>query len=116
MRTEHDSIKWILNLSDANGGLAQWRLWFSKLDFDKVSRAGGKQQAADTMSGLRTAGEKRIDLDDDLLVCNIKNTQVTDEETPYAHVCTECDVKKEMDKSKSNEEPAEKAQTRVITV
>lgn len=44
-RTDHNSLRWILNLSDASGLLAQWRLRLSELYFDVVYGAGIKLAA-----------------------------------------------------------------------
>lgn len=41
-------------------------------------------------------GEETIDIDEDLIIGNIKNIQVTDEETSAVHVCTECGVAKDL--------------------
>lgn len=48
-RTDHDSFKWIPNLSDASGRLAQSRLRLSEFDFGLVHRASVKRHAADAL-------------------------------------------------------------------
>lgn len=45
---------------------------------------------------MRTDVEKTPHLDDDVLVCNVENTQVTDEEIPYVVVCMKCDVESDL--------------------
>lgn len=89
IRTSHDSLKWILNMSYACGGLAQWRLRLSKFDFNVAHEAGVKYEGADPLLRLRTDGEKSTDLDDDLPVFNVENIQATNEKKPHVHACTE---------------------------
>lgn len=42
IRTDHDSLKWTLNLTDNTGRLARWCLCLSEHDFDVVHRTGIK--------------------------------------------------------------------------
>lgn len=44
IRTDYDCLKWILNLSNAAGGLVCWGLQLSELDFHVVHRASGKHK------------------------------------------------------------------------
>lgn len=69
--TSHDSLNWISILSDASGRLARCRLPLFKLDFYFVNRAGVKHQVAYALLILRTDGDKKTHLDDDLSVCNV---------------------------------------------
>lgn len=63
IQTDHNGFKWILNLMDATGKLARWRLGLFKREFDIVHLAKIRHQATDTLSRLPTAGENcnRID-------------------------------------------------------
>lgn len=38
IRTGHDSLTWILNLTNAAARLAQWQLWLSEFDSDMIHR------------------------------------------------------------------------------
>ena len=38
LRTDHDSLRWIMNLSDASGRLQRWRLRLSEYEYDVVHR------------------------------------------------------------------------------
>ena len=54
VRTDHDFLRWVLNLADAKGRLARWLLRLSEYDFVVEHRAGIKHQAADGLSRLET--------------------------------------------------------------
>ena len=66
VRTDHDSLRWVLNLADAKGRLARWRLRLSEFDFDVEHRAGIKHQAADALSRMTTTGLDTTPLGDDI--------------------------------------------------
>lgn len=76
IRTDQDSLRWILSSSDASVRLTKWRLSFSKFDVEDVHRAGIKHQAADGLRRLRIDGDEMTDLEDDLHVRNIGNKRV----------------------------------------
>lgn len=57
IKAHHDSLNWILNLTDSTGQFARWRLRVSEYDFDVVSSAGIKRQDADAIFRLETTGE-----------------------------------------------------------
>jgi transposase InsO family protein len=54
VRTDHNSLRWVLNLSDAQGRLARWRLRLLEFDFEVQYSPGKEHHAADTMSRLRS--------------------------------------------------------------
>jgi len=66
LRTDHESLRWILNLSDASGKLQRWRLRLLEFEFDVVHRPGIKHQAADALSRLNTQGEDEEPLEDEV--------------------------------------------------
>ena len=66
VRTDHDSLRWVLNLADAKGRLARWRLRLSEYDFVVEHRAGIKHQAADALSRLETTGLDTSTLRDEI--------------------------------------------------
>lgn len=57
MRTDHDFVKWIKNLTDSSGRLASSCLRLSKYEFNVVNRAEIWHQAADALSRLHTTDE-----------------------------------------------------------
>lgn len=52
IKTNNDSLKWILSLAFATGRFTWWRLCLSKFKFDVVHRTGIENHAADTLSCL----------------------------------------------------------------
>jgi hypothetical protein len=53
IRTDHHSLRWVLNLSDAQGRLARWRLRLSEFDFEVQFSPGASHHGADTLSRLK---------------------------------------------------------------
>lgn len=68
IRTDQDALRCILNMEDATGKPARWRLRLKELEFDVVNRAGIKNQAADVLYGLETEEEDTADLKDEFYV------------------------------------------------
>ena len=66
IRTDHDSLRWLLNIADVSGRLARWRLRLSEFDFEVVHRPGVKHQAADALSRMQTNGEDASRMDDEI--------------------------------------------------
>jgi RNase H-like domain found in reverse transcriptase len=52
VRTDHHSLRWVLNLADAQGRLARWRLRLLEFDLEVEYAPGKEHHAADTMSRL----------------------------------------------------------------
>lgn len=61
--TDHQAIKWILYLAEANGRQERWRLSLLEFDFKFYYRKGGKNTIADAISRLPTWGYSNIVLD-----------------------------------------------------
>lgn len=116
IRQYHDSLKWIPDLSDACRRLARWRLQLFELEFDVALRSGSLHQAAGAPWGLRTDGEETNDIDDNPLLYNVENTQVTEDEIPYVYDCMDCDVVTKPVMSKPDEDTIEIEETRVSMV
>lgn len=66
MRTEHDTLKRILNLADAPSKLKRRRLQLSESEFYIVHRVGIKDQAADALLRVKTCDIDTTEVDDDL--------------------------------------------------
>jgi hypothetical protein len=54
IRTDHHSLRWVLNFSDAQGRLARWRLRLLEFDYEVQYRPGALQHGADMMSRLQS--------------------------------------------------------------
>ena len=82
IRTDHDPLKWLLNLSDPTGRLGRWRLRLSEFNFTVEYCPGRKHQMAYGMSRLRTEEGDTSPLDDDipcLVVSATADTNMDDE-------------------------------------
>lgn len=76
IRTVHDALKWMLNLSEPPGRLAQSRLRLSELNFIVVHRACVKRNS-DAFSKRGTNGKETTHLVDGLYVCSVENVQAS---------------------------------------
>jgi hypothetical protein len=56
VRTEHHALRWVMNLAEAQGRLARWRLRLSEFTFKVENSRGAMNHAADTMSRLPGTG------------------------------------------------------------
>jgi RNase H-like domain found in reverse transcriptase len=61
--TDHHSLRWVLNLSDAQGRLARWRLRLLEFDFEVEYSPGKEHHGADNMSRLQTDPQVQPPLD-----------------------------------------------------
>lgn len=66
VRSNHDNLKCILHLSDSTGKLTGWQMRLVEFTFDIVTHVVTKHQAIDTLSRLRTAGEDKMSIEDDI--------------------------------------------------
>lgn len=76
IRTDHQALRWILNMSDATGKMEIWRLRLSELELDVVHRAGVKHQAAEALSRLPFSGDDETTIEDEIPLLWVENTQV----------------------------------------
>ena len=53
IRTDHDSLRWLLNIADVSGRLARWRLRLSEFDFEVVHRPGSNTKPPTLSQGCR---------------------------------------------------------------
>lgn len=93
IRSDHDSSKWIRNMSDASGMLASRRLHLSVSDVDIIHRPGVKSRAADALSSIKSTDEDSTDCNNDLPVAVIDLGEDQKEATkasPYT-ICHICD-------------------------
>jgi RNase H-like domain found in reverse transcriptase len=61
IRTDHHSLRWVLNLADAQGRLARWRFRLLEFDFEVQYAPGRGHHGADTMSRLRAEDAEPVD-------------------------------------------------------
>lgn len=52
IRTDNETVRWILNMTEAKGKLRRWILRLASFDYDVVHRYGVKHQAADDLARL----------------------------------------------------------------
>jgi hypothetical protein len=52
MVPDHQALRWVMNLSDAQGRLARWRLRLAEFDFQVEYRPGSLNHGADTIARL----------------------------------------------------------------
>jgi RNase H-like domain found in reverse transcriptase/Reverse transcriptase (RNA-dependent DNA polymerase) len=56
VRTDHHALRWVMNLAEAQGRLARWRLRLSEFSFTVEYSPGSTHHAADMMSRLSSPG------------------------------------------------------------
>ena len=66
LRTDHEALRWVLNLGDSSGRLARWSLRLAEYDYELQSRPGVKYQLADGVSRLRIDGGDTELVDDEV--------------------------------------------------
>ena len=65
-RTDHEALRWVLNLADSSGRLARWRLRLAEYDYEVQYRPDINHQLADGESRLRTDGGDTEQVDDEV--------------------------------------------------
>ena len=85
VRTDHNSLTWILSITPSEGRLARWRLRLSEFDFDIQYRPGIKNVVPGALSRIETTGEDRTSLEEDIPTFLLQegerqNTLATEEE------------------------------------
>ncbi|CDF40971.1 unnamed protein product [Chondrus crispus] len=65
LRTDHEALRWVLNLADSSGRLARRRLRLAEYNYDVQYRLGVKHQLADGVSRLRMDKGETAGVDDE---------------------------------------------------
>ena len=68
VRTDHHALRWVLNLAEAQGRLARWRLRLSECTLNVEYSPGATHHEFDTMSRLPTSGFPDTPIEVDLPV------------------------------------------------
>ena len=71
VRTDHHALRWVMNLSDAQGRLARWRLRLSEFTFKVEYHPGAAHHSADAMSRLPHQEVPPEPIEEDLPVCSV---------------------------------------------
>jgi len=66
IRTDHNSLTWILSITPSEGRLARWRLRLAEFDFDVQYRPGVKNLVPDALSRIETTGTDDRPLDEEI--------------------------------------------------
>ena len=66
LRTDHEALRWVLNLADSSGRLARWRRRLAEYDYDVKYRPCIKHQLADGVSRLRVEAASSEPVDDEV--------------------------------------------------
>jgi RNase H-like domain found in reverse transcriptase len=91
IRTDHDSIQWVLNLADAQGRLDRWRLRLLEFDFEVQYSPGKAHHGKDTMSRLPSTDPEIMSLpkaiDTEILCLTVGNALLNPRLLPMEDVC-----------------------------
>jgi len=64
VRSDHNALRWLMNVTDLSGRLVRWRLRLSEFDYTIAYRPGRVHQVPDALSRIRTEGLDTEPLDD----------------------------------------------------
>ena len=66
VRTDHNSLRWILNMTSAEGRLARWRLRLAEFEFDVEYKKGKRHVIADALSRMATRSGDETEIPDEI--------------------------------------------------
>lgn len=68
VQSEHESLRWLLNVETPSGQLARWNIRLQELYYEVIYRPGKKYLAQNGLSRLCTDGNDDSKLEDDIVV------------------------------------------------
>jgi RNase H-like domain found in reverse transcriptase len=71
VRTEHHALRRVMNLSDAQGRLARWRLRLSEFTFKVEYHPGAAHHTADALSRLPHQAVPPDPIEEEIPVCSV---------------------------------------------
>jgi RNase H-like domain found in reverse transcriptase/Reverse transcriptase (RNA-dependent DNA polymerase)/Integrase zinc binding domain/Integrase core domain/Chromo (CHRromatin Organisation MOdifier) domain len=77
VRTDHHALRWVMNLAEAQGRLARWRLRLSEFTFKVEYSPGATHHAADVLSRLPSPGIAAGPIDVDIPVALVDSDELT---------------------------------------
>ena len=86
VRTDHHALRWVMNLSDAQGRLARWRLRLAEFTFKVEYHPGAAHHAADALSRLPHQAVPFNPIDEEIPVCSVLS-HALDAEVTRDHPC-----------------------------
>lgn len=75
IRTDHESLRWILHLDTPSERVARWKLGLQEFDFEVFYRPGMEQLAPDGLYRLDTNGDDDTDIDDEIPVIDFAKVE-----------------------------------------
>lgn len=99
VRTDHDTLRWIISLTESSGRPTRWQLRLAEYDFTIQYRPGRVHQVPDALSrliSLKDSDDPRrvVEVDDEIPTLDAGNTVRDDSDELVDHVCsTKCDHK-----------------------
>jgi hypothetical protein len=84
VRTDHHALRWVMNLSDAQGRLARWRLRLAEIKFKVEYHPGVAHHAADAMSRLPHQAVPSDPIEEEIPVCAVAHEESQEPEFPTA--------------------------------
>lgn len=75
-RSDHDALRWMMNIADSHGSLASWSLSLANLDFTVVYRPGLVNQVPDVLSRLKLNKREDEEVYDGIPTCEANKISI----------------------------------------
>lgn len=66
MITDHDALKWMLNISEPQMGITRWRLCLGNFDFTVTYRTGFNSKVPHELSRCTPEDHEDVDIEDEI--------------------------------------------------